>query len=105
MRRASAAGDAAIGVTIEATYTVGEYDIVIFSAEQSGGLETWLLGNGYRIPAGAQEVLGSYIKQGMRFFVARSTWRSGRRLATPTCDRSRSRSSPRSSCCQFASAR
>ena len=71
MRRASATRDAALGVTIEATYTVGEYDIVILSAEQSGGLETWLLGNGYRMPAGAQEVLGSYIKQGMRFFVAK----------------------------------
>ena len=70
MQRASATRDAALGVTIEATYTVGEYDIVILSAEQSGGLETWLRGNGYRIPAGAREVLGSYIKQGMRFFVA-----------------------------------
>ena len=70
MQRASASRDAALGVTIEATYTVGEYDIVILSAEQSGGLETWLRGNGYRMPAGAREVLGSYIKQGMRFFVA-----------------------------------
>ncbi len=70
LRRASATHDAALGVTIEATYTVGEYDIVILSAEQSGGLETWLRGNGYRIPPGAREVLGSYIKQGMRFFVA-----------------------------------
>ena len=70
MERASAARDAALGVTVEATYTVGEYDIVILSAEQSGGLETWLQQNGYRIPAGAREVLGSYIRQGMRFFVA-----------------------------------
>ena len=70
MQRASATRDAALGVTIEATYTVGEYDIVLLSAEQSGGLETWLRENGYRIPAGAREVLGSYIKQGMRFFVA-----------------------------------
>jgi len=65
-RRASA-----LGVTIEASYTVGEYDILILSAEQSGGLETWLKENGYRIPEGASEVLGSYIKQQMRFFVAR----------------------------------
>lgn len=61
----------ALGVTIEAEYTVGEYDIVILSAEQSGGLETWLRESGYRIPAGASEVLGSYIKQKMRFFVAK----------------------------------
>jgi hypothetical protein len=66
-----ASGADALGVTIEASYTVGEYDILILSAEQSGGLETWLIQNGYRIPEGASEVLGSYIKQEMRFFVAR----------------------------------
>ena len=59
------------GVTIHAQYTVGEYDIVILSVEQSGGLEAWLRENGYRIPSGASTVLGSYIRQGMRFFVAR----------------------------------
>jgi hypothetical protein len=61
----------ALGVSVEASYTVGEYDILILSALQSSGLETWLRENGYRIPAGASEVLGSYIRQGMRFFVAR----------------------------------
>jgi hypothetical protein len=60
-----------LGVTIEARYTVGEYDILILSALQSSGLETWLRQSGYRIPAGAAEVLGSYIKQNMRFFVAK----------------------------------
>ena len=63
--------DKSLGVTIEAQYTVGEYDIVILSATQSTGLETWLRENGYRIPAGASNVLGSYTKQNMRFFVAR----------------------------------
>ncbi len=60
-----------LGVTIEAKYTVGEYDILILSAQQSTGLETWLITNGYRIPAGASAVLGSYIRQNMRFFVAK----------------------------------
>jgi len=60
-----------LGVTIEAEYTVGEYDIVILSATQSNGLEIWLTENGYRIPDGAANVLGSYIKQKMRFFVAK----------------------------------
>ena len=32
--------DEALGVTIEAKYTVGEYDILILSAKQSDGLET-----------------------------------------------------------------
>ena len=61
----------ALGVTIEATYTVGEYDILILSAQQSSGLETWLRQNGYRIPAGASSVIGGYLKQNMRFFVAK----------------------------------
>jgi hypothetical protein len=60
-----------LGVTIEARYSVGEYDILILSAQQSSGLETWLRENGYRIPAGASDVLASYLKQNMRFFVAR----------------------------------
>ena len=59
-----------LGVTIEAQYTVGEYDIKILSAEQSDGLETWLRENGYKPPRGASRVLASYIKQKMRFFVA-----------------------------------
>ena len=61
----------ALGVTIEAQYTVGEYDILILSAKQSGGLETWLTENGYRIPAGAGPVIGSYLRQNMRF-----SWRA-----------------------------
>ena len=61
----------ALGVTIEEQFTKGEYDILILSAEESGGLETWLTENGYQIPAGASDVLQSYIGQGMKFFVAR----------------------------------
>ena len=61
----------ALGVSIEASYTVGEYDIVILSAEQSDGLTTWLTENGYRIPPGASRVLASYIRQNVRFFVAK----------------------------------
>ena len=60
-----------LGVTIEAQYTVGEYDILILSARESAGLETWLRDNGYRLPAGVSPVLGSYLQQGMKFFVAR----------------------------------
>jgi hypothetical protein len=60
-----------LGVTIEAQYTVGEYDILILSAKQSDGLETWLRENGYSIPSGAAAVLESYINQHMHFFVAK----------------------------------
>lgn len=64
-------GADALGVTIEASYTVGEYDILILSAEQSDGLIVWLRENGYRIPDGAERAVGSYLKQDMRFFVAK----------------------------------
>jgi len=60
-----------LGVKIEAQYTVGEYDILILSATQSDGLVTWLTESGYKIPSGATLVLGSYIAQNMKFFVAR----------------------------------
>jgi hypothetical protein len=60
-----------LGVTIEAKYTVGEYDILILSAQQSSGLETWLRENGYRIPTGASSVLTSYVRQNLKFFVAK----------------------------------
>ena len=59
------------GVTVEATYDVAEYDVSILSAQDSNGLVRWLTDNGYRIPAGAESVLASYIKQNMRFFVAK----------------------------------
>ena len=67
-------GDAeakSLGVTIEARYDVGEYDVLILSAEHSRGLDTWLRSSGYRIPEGAERVLDSYLRQGMRFFVAK----------------------------------
>ncbi len=64
-------GDAALGVTVEAEYTVGEYDIQILSAKESGGLAQWLKQNGYKLPAGAEETLTSYIRQGTKFFVAK----------------------------------
>ena len=60
-----------LGVKVEASYTVGEYDIKILSAKYSNGLETWLRQNGYRIPKGASKALQPYIRQKMKFFVAK----------------------------------
>lgn len=60
-----------LGVKIEAQYVVGEYDIVILSAKESNGLETWLRQNNYNIPKGANKALKPYIKQKMNFFVAK----------------------------------
>ncbi|MEC4893535.1 MAG: DUF2330 domain-containing protein [Oscillatoria sp. PMC 1051.18] len=63
--------DESLGVTIEASFSVGEYDIVILSARESSGLETWLIDNGYKIPRGAKNLLQPYIRQNMKFFVAK----------------------------------
>ncbi|MFN6476565.1 DUF2330 domain-containing protein [Nostoc sp. DedQUE07] len=67
----NARGDASLGVTVEARFNVGEYDIVILSAKESGGLETWLKRNGYKIPRGAKQLLQPYIRSSMKFFVAK----------------------------------
>jgi hypothetical protein len=61
----------ALGVKVEAQYTIGEYDIVILSATQSDGLEIWLRESGYTIPARSAAALQPYIKQDMKFFVAK----------------------------------
>ena len=63
--------DESLGVTVEARFTVGEYDILILSAQESDGLETWLLQNDYKIPPGASQLLQPYIRDQMKFFVAK----------------------------------
>ena len=93
------------GVKVEAQYDVAEYDISILSAEESDGLINWLNDNGYKIPAGAEPVIGSYIKQKMRFFVAKvnvtthaAAWP---RLSAAAAGALRDRAN---SCCRSASA-
>jgi MYXO-CTERM domain-containing protein len=60
-----------LGVTVEAQFSVGEYDIVILSAKDSGGLDTWLRQEKYAIPEGAAPFLKPYVAQGSKFFVAK----------------------------------
>jgi hypothetical protein len=60
-----------LGVKVEARFAVGEYEIVILSARDSGGLETWLHENHYTIPDGAKAALAPYIREQMKFFVAK----------------------------------
>jgi MYXO-CTERM domain-containing protein len=68
---AADAGVADGSVTVEAQFKVGEYDIVILSANDSSGLESWLIKNDYNIPAGAKDVLDPYVAAGTKFFVAK----------------------------------
>jgi MYXO-CTERM domain-containing protein len=60
-----------LGVKIEAQFVVGEYEIVILSAKDSTGLDTWLRRENYNIPAGAEPLLRPYVEGGMKFFVAK----------------------------------
>jgi hypothetical protein len=76
----SVRGGRADAVKIEAQYTVGEYDILILSATQSTALERWLVEHHYRIPPGASRVLGIYIKQDMKFFVAKVNLKEKKKL-------------------------
>ncbi|MFM7426457.1 MAG: DUF2330 domain-containing protein [Elainella sp.] len=61
----------ALGVTVESRFSVGEYDILILSARESRGLANWLTQNGYRLPQGASQLLQPYIRQNLKFFVAK----------------------------------
>jgi hypothetical protein len=58
-------------VRVEAEFDVGEYEIVILSAEDALSLEQWLTEKNYKIPQGAAPLFRPYIQQGMKFFVAR----------------------------------
>jgi hypothetical protein len=67
----SGAAPGGYGVKIEAKFTVGEYEIVVLSAQDATGLESWLVDNKYSIPSGAAPLLRPYVQGGMKFFVAR----------------------------------
>jgi hypothetical protein len=58
-------------VRVEAEFAVGEYEIVVLSADDSSALDTWLRQNRYKIPEGAEPVLRPYVQMGTKFFVAR----------------------------------
>jgi hypothetical protein len=58
-------------VRIEQQYSVEEYDIIVLTATIPADLVTWLNEHGYRMPPGAEPVVGSYLRQGMHFFLAK----------------------------------
>ena len=75
-------------VVVEAQFEVGEYEIVVLSADESTALQTWLTDNDYAIPTGAAPFYQPYIDAGMYFFVARVdpakvTFDDGRAVLSP----------------------
>ncbi len=71
MRRRGGQERDELGVRVEAQFSVGEYDVVVLSATQSTGLETWLHQNHYNIPTGAAEYMAPYVREQWKFFVAK----------------------------------
>lgn len=82
MESSALGGAAAMGIKIEEQYTVGEYDILVLSAEKSDGLISWLNQNGYKIPDKADKIVANYINQGMKFFVAKVNLKEQARLGS-----------------------
>jgi MYXO-CTERM domain-containing protein len=60
-----------LGVKVEAKFDVGEYEVVVLSAKDASGLDTWLKQEQYAIPDGAEPYFKPYIASGMKFFVAK----------------------------------
>ena len=60
-----------LGVKVEARFVTGEYEVVILSATESSGLETWLRQGRYNIPQGAAAALAPYVRDRSKFFVAK----------------------------------
>ncbi len=58
-------------VKVEAKFDVAEYQIVILSATESTGLDSWLKLNHYKVPEGAEPLLRPYVETGSKFFVAK----------------------------------
>ncbi|MEC7984216.1 MAG: DUF2330 domain-containing protein, partial [Myxococcota bacterium] len=70
-------GDAEIGesaessVTIESSFSVGEYNLAVLSAEEGGELNEWLDTYGFSLGADASAVLQEYIDAGSYFLISR----------------------------------
>lgn len=66
-----ARGEDANGVTVEASFEVGNYDIAVLSATGEEGLVAWLDAHGFAMPEAAAPILGEYIEGGYYFLAAR----------------------------------
>jgi uncharacterized protein (TIGR03382 family) len=65
-------GDSGYGGTvIEAQFIVGEYEVVVLSAEESSGMLQWLNDNGYAVSPTASELIQEYLDADSYFFAAK----------------------------------
>ncbi len=63
--------DAIDTVEVEAEFAVGQYELVVLSAEESEGLLLWLNLSGYSIPGETEALLTEYIESGSYFIAAK----------------------------------
>jgi hypothetical protein len=56
-------------VSVHARMEVGDYDAVVLSATEAGGLVEWLADNGYRLPDGGEWIIHRYVDK-QWYFVA-----------------------------------
>ncbi len=70
-------GSSGDGVAVEGSYLVGDFQVTILSATESGALSDWLGDNGYAVPVAARGVLAEYIDAGMYFLAAQVAADSG----------------------------
>ncbi len=59
------------GVTVDASFEVGVYDVSVLSAEGADGLLAWLDAEGLALPAGASDIVDQYIAQDYVFVAVR----------------------------------
>ncbi|MEC8278176.1 MAG: DUF2330 domain-containing protein [Myxococcota bacterium] len=65
------------GVSVEAQYIVGEYEIIILSATESENLFNWLNDNDYQLPGQSIPMLEQYIAGGSYFLAAKVSESAG----------------------------
>ncbi len=58
-------------VAVEARFIVGEYEIVVLSAEESESLIGWLNDSGYAVSENAESIMQEYLDAGSYFFAAK----------------------------------
>lgn len=64
-------GDTYSDVAVEARFVVGEYEIVVLSAEESASLLGWLNDSGYAVSDAAGSMMQEYLDGGSYFFAAK----------------------------------
>jgi hypothetical protein len=66
-----AAQQALDSVEVHAEFAVGDYEMVVLSADESLGLMLWLDQEGYEAPRGGRKLLQEYLDQGTYFFAVK----------------------------------